>query len=230
MTEAMDSELKKGYARLVKHDRTVLERRSDFFKLKTKQIDRVNAERCSHRLGGWRQMYKIQKEKDVSVRPSDQQYFARIYTRIDHDVWDRPEMAAWYQKNARPIPRESVDSEATGYLVKLPEPKPSASRATLSHAFAAVPKPLAPEAAAPHWMDYEGNLEAQSKASKRYLSKAHNFPPPRPVVEGASVERVSGFRPAPWKDRPEPQLQFRPAQSYPNEVIPAHPSYYPLED
>jgi len=208
----------------------VLERRNDHLRLKKKQIDRVNAERCSHRLSGWRNVYKIQKEKDSSNRPSDQQYFARIYTRIDHDVWDRPEMASWYQKNARPNPRESVDVDATRYMVPSPNSKPAATRATLIHEFAAVPKAREPPQPAPHWMDFEANMAEQRTASALYLASARNFPPERTPVLGETAARVPGYRPAPWKDRPEPQLQFRAPHTYADHQIPAHPSYYPLDE
>jgi hypothetical protein len=69
-----------------------------------------------------------------------------------------------------------------------------------THAFAATgAKTLAPPKG-PHFMDFEGNLAQQRGAADAFLAAKTNFPPPS--AEPWAVERVVGFRPAPWKDRP----------------------------
>ncbi len=109
-------------------------------------------------------------------------------------------MRGWYQQYAVPLPRTSVDSVSTGYMVASTPVREQAeyiAKSRTVHEFAPVvarPRPTP----GPHFMDFEGNLAEQRAAGAMYLSARRNFPP---LQEG--VARVPGFRPAPWKDRPE---------------------------
>jgi hypothetical protein len=107
-----------------------------------------------------------------------------------------------YNAYATPMARESFDPVKERYSIAAPpqasEPAFVAKKAS-SHVFAAPSARPAPRPA-PHFMDHEANLRAQQAASSSYLEAKANFPPPS--GESWAVDRVVGFRPAPWKDRP----------------------------
>lgn len=196
-------DLRQRFSQILKQEVIVLDKRGDVEKLRAKHVARTNSERTLSKLGGWKNLYGIQKGVDLKNRPSDQLFDVRIYSKIDYDTWERAEMRGWYGQYAVPMPRASWDPLQAGYAVKAPPRGPGAlAKAATSHVFEpprAQPPPRAPP---PHFMDFEANLKEQRVAAAQYLTAARNFPPPDAQGASLGVSRVPGYRAQPWKDRP----------------------------
>mmetsp|Transcript_6644 Transcript_6644/g.8609 ORF Transcript_6644/g.8609 Transcript_6644/m.8609 type:complete len:201 (+) Transcript_6644:82-684(+) len=195
----IEKKLQKRYSRILSQESRVLEQRDAVSQLREQQSDQTNSDRTSNKLTGWRKLYAIQKNIDKANRTSDQKFNARIYSKVDEDIWSATETRAWYQKYAVPIPRETVDPIASGFMkaeVSLSQNQDHLYKLKSQHEFAphVPPKPTKP---GPHFLNHEGNLREQSINNDRYLKEQPNFP--QPVI--GDVERVVGFRRAPWKDR-----------------------------
>ena len=145
------------------------------------------------------------QSKDVKHRHSDQNYHCRIYSRIDDDIWQRGELRGWYQQYSRPLPRDSVDNVESGYSLYSSTLglSHSASAPTLGSQFGhsggklGGPAKGSRGATEPRFLDFEANLTPQKGVAKAALDSKHGFPP-----EPIGVPRITGFRQAPWKDRP----------------------------
>ena len=162
----MEKELQKRWGQILKQEVLVLEKRSNVEKLRNKQVQKTNSDRCQSKLGGWRNLYGIQKSLDAVNRPADQKFDARIYSRIDYDTWERGEMRAWYNSYAVPIPRESVDHVSTKYMIKTQPQKLDPShmiRRASSHQFANNGPRRKASGGGPHFMDFESNLREQKE-------------------------------------------------------------------
>jgi len=61
----MERNMKKQWGQIMKQEVTVLSRRDDVEKLRNKQVQRTNSERCQSKLSGWRNLYNIQKVRQT---------------------------------------------------------------------------------------------------------------------------------------------------------------------
>jgi hypothetical protein len=62
-------------------------------------------------------------QRDLSLRPSDRAYDARLYTKMDLNIWEYPDMREWFNSAA---PADIEDRMAyklrpsdTGYMIQL---------------------------------------------------------------------------------------------------------------
>ena len=174
----------------------VLDRRRAVEDARNIQEKRRNARKATGKLKGWRQQYAIQKDPEKLLRCPDRSFPVRLYSKMDNDVWKLPELRSWFQMHAVEPKLDTPDPQRRGYLVTASASPTYQNHLTLRTPPTTAPVSLGRRMDTPCCHDFEGCLKQQKHNAELKLAERHYYPPQAPG-------RVSGFRQAPWLDRPD---------------------------
>ncbi|KAJ1452289.1 hypothetical protein M885DRAFT_527538 [Pelagophyceae sp. CCMP2097] len=179
-------------------------RRTEVFDARERQRTRRYAKKTTSRLGAWRGAFDIQKSPEAQLRPSDREFPARLYSKMDQDVWQMEELRLWFDKNAPAqtgktgvFPQASPrgDPTQTGYLVKAFHQSAAPPRQQVAP-HRPSPSPALPRLATPpNFMHFEDQLAVQQHNATLRLQQRNHFP-----TQGQN--RQPGCSVPPWMDRP----------------------------
>ncbi|CAM9869227.1 unnamed protein product [Ascophyllum nodosum] len=116
-TPRFERHMKRKSAYIMKLEARVLERRQEVDRAARRQLQDKQTFLSGNFLGRCRTVFNSVKNADQRNRPSDQQFPVRSYSRVDGEVWQRPEIRRWFDAFSTPMATEAFDPLVSGYTV-----------------------------------------------------------------------------------------------------------------